>query len=49
VIQAKLVENRYRGMYPPVLAWTVVLVATLVALVTASGRERKGTDMTNTS
>ncbi len=49
VIQAKLAENRYRGMYPPVLAWTVVIVATLVALVTWSGRERKGTDMTNTS
>jgi SHS family lactate transporter-like MFS transporter len=49
VIQAKLVENRYRGMYAPVLAWTVVIVATLVAVVTGSGRERKGTDMTNTS
>jgi SHS family lactate transporter-like MFS transporter len=48
VIQAKLVENRYRGMYPPVLAWTVALVATLVAVVTWSGRERKGTDMTDT-
>jgi SHS family lactate transporter-like MFS transporter len=49
VIQAKLVENRYRGMYPPVLAWTVVVVVTLVVVVTGSGRERKGTDMTNTS
>src|SRR6202034_1325366 len=49
VIQAKLAENRYRGLYPPVLAWTVVVVATLVAIVTWSGRERKGTDMTNTS
>jgi SHS family lactate transporter-like MFS transporter len=49
VIQAKLVENRYRGMYPPVLAWTVVIVATLVAVVTWSGRERKGTDMTKTN
>jgi SHS family lactate transporter-like MFS transporter len=49
VIQAKLAENRYRGMYPPVLAWTVVLVATLVAVVTWSGQERKGTDMTHTS
>src|SRR5580692_4184708 len=48
VIQAKLAENRYRGMYPPVLAWTVVIVATLVAVVTWSGRERKGTDMTKT-
>ncbi|HVR22078.1 MAG TPA: MFS transporter [Candidatus Polarisedimenticolia bacterium] len=48
VIQAKLAENRYRGLYPPVLAWTVVIVATLVAVVTWSGRERKGTDMTKT-
>jgi SHS family lactate transporter-like MFS transporter len=48
VIQARLAENRYRGMYPPVLAWTVVLVATLVAVVTWSGRERRGTDMTST-
>ena len=49
VIQAKLAENRYRGMYPPVLAWTVVITATLVAAVTWSGRERKGTDMTHTN
>ncbi len=49
VIQAKLVENRYRGMYAPVLAWTVIVVVTLVVVVTGSGRERKGTDMTNTS
>jgi SHS family lactate transporter-like MFS transporter len=49
VIQAKLAENRYRGMYPPVLAWTVVIVATLVAVVTWSGRERRGTDMTSTN
>jgi SHS family lactate transporter-like MFS transporter len=49
VIQAKLVENRFRGMYPPVLAWTVMVVVTLVVVVTGSGRERKGTDMTNTS
>ncbi|HZW80901.1 MAG TPA: MFS transporter [Candidatus Deferrimicrobiaceae bacterium] len=49
VIQAKLAENRYRGMYPPVLAWTVVIVATLVAVVAWNGRERRGTDMTNTT
>jgi SHS family lactate transporter-like MFS transporter len=48
VIQAKLVEGRYRGMYPPVLAWTVVIVATLVAVVTGSGRERRGTDLSST-
>jgi SHS family lactate transporter-like MFS transporter len=49
VIQAKLVENRYRGLYPPVLAWTVVIVATLVAAVTWSGKERQGADMSNTT
>jgi MFS transporter, SHS family, lactate transporter len=45
VIQAKLVEMRYAGMYAPVLAWTVVIVASLVALVTWRGRERKGVDL----
>jgi SHS family lactate transporter-like MFS transporter len=49
VIQAKLVEHRYAGSYPPVLAWTVVLVASLVAIVTWSGRERRGADLSNTS
>jgi hypothetical protein len=36
-------------MYPPVLAWTVILTATLVAVVTASGRERTGADMSGTN
>jgi MFS transporter, SHS family, lactate transporter len=49
VIQAKLVEHRYRGSYSPVLAWTVVIVASLVALVTWSGREKRGADLSNTS
>lgn len=49
VIQAKLVEHRYNGSYPPVLAWTVVIVASLVAIVTWSGRERRGADLSNTS
>ena len=49
VIQAKLAENRYRGMYPPVLAWTVIIIATLVAVVTLSGKERRGADLTGTS
>jgi MFS transporter, SHS family, lactate transporter len=48
VIQAKLVERRYGGSYPPVLAWTVLIVASLVAIVTLSGRERRGADLTNT-
>jgi len=47
-LQAKLVERRYGGSYPPVLAWTVLLVASLVALVTWSGRERRGADLSNT-
>jgi len=49
VIQAKLVEHRYGGSYPPVLAWTVVLIASLVAVVTWSGTEKRGTDLSSTS
>jgi MFS transporter, SHS family, lactate transporter len=49
VIQAKLVEHRYGGSYPPVLAWTVVIVASLVAIVTWSGREKRGADLSSTS
>ena len=48
VIQARLAENRYAGSFPPVLAWTVVLVASLVAIVTVSGKERQGADLTST-
>ncbi len=48
VIQAKLVENRYGGSFAPVLAWTVVLVAGLVALVTSLGGERRGADLSET-
>jgi SHS family lactate transporter-like MFS transporter len=48
VIQAKLAEMRYGGRYPPVLAWTVLIVASLVALVTLSGKERKGVNLSNT-
>lgn len=49
VIQAKLVEQNYVGNYAPVLAWTVLLVATLVTVVTWSGHERRGADLSNTS
>jgi len=49
VLQAKLVEGRYGGSFPPVLAWTVLLVASLVAAVTWSGRERRGADLSNTN
>ena len=48
VIQAKLVENRYGGSFSPVLAWTVVIVASLVALITSLGRERRGADLSDT-
>jgi MFS transporter, SHS family, lactate transporter len=49
VIQARLAEQRYGGMFAPVLAWTVLIIATLVAVVTGSGRERKGADLSNTN
>jgi SHS family lactate transporter-like MFS transporter len=48
VVQARLAERNFGGMFAPVLAWTVVIVATLVALVTGSGRERRGADLSNT-
>lgn len=49
VIQAKLAESRYAGRFSPVLAWTVLLVASLVAAATLSGRERRGADLSNTN
>jgi MFS transporter, SHS family, lactate transporter len=49
VIQAKLVERRYGGSYPPVLSWTVVIIALLVAIVTWSGHEKKGADLSGTT
>jgi SHS family lactate transporter-like MFS transporter len=47
VIQAKVTESRYGGSFAPVLAWTVLLVASLVAIVTWSGKERRGADLSN--
>ncbi len=49
VLQAKVAERRYGGSYPPVLAWTVLIVASLVAVVTWSGRERRGADLSGTN
>jgi SHS family lactate transporter-like MFS transporter len=49
VLQAKIAEQRYGGLFAPVLAWTLLIVATLVAVVTGSGHERKGVDLSNTS
>ena len=48
-VQARLVEQRYAGLYAPVLVWTVAIIATLVAAVTWSGRERRGADLSKTS
>jgi MFS transporter, SHS family, lactate transporter len=49
VIQAKITEHYFGGNYAPVLAWTALLVAALVAIVTISGREAKGADLSDTS
>jgi MFS transporter, SHS family, lactate transporter len=49
VIQAKLAERHFGGMFAPVLAWTVLIVTTFVAVITGSGRERRGADLSNTS
>jgi MFS transporter, SHS family, lactate transporter len=49
VFQTKLVEQRFGGQYTPVLAGTVLLVAVLVAVVTWSGGEKRGLDLSNTS
>src|SRR5579859_3790285 len=48
VKQARIAEQRYGGVFAPVLAWTVLLVASLVAIVTWSGKERLGADLSNT-
>jgi MFS transporter, SHS family, lactate transporter len=49
VFQSRIAEQRYGGVFAPVLAWTLLMVATLVAVVTACGRERRGADLSNTS
>ncbi len=49
VIQARLAEGRYGGNLAPVLAWTALLVASLVALVTWGGTERRGADLSSTN
>jgi MFS transporter, SHS family, lactate transporter len=48
VKQARFAEQRYGGVFAPVLAWTVLLVASLVAIVTWSGKERRGADLSST-
>jgi SHS family lactate transporter-like MFS transporter len=49
VIQARLAEQRYGGLFAPVLAWTVLMVAILVAVVTWIGKERRGVDLSSTN
>jgi len=49
VLQARLAEQRYGGVFAPVMSWTVLIVASLVAIVTWSGRERRGADLSNTN
>lgn len=49
VKQAKVAEQHFGGVFAPVMAWTVLIVATLVAIITWLGRERRGADMSNTS
>jgi SHS family lactate transporter-like MFS transporter len=49
VKQARLAEQRFGGVFAPVMAWTVLVVAVLVAVVTGSGCERKGADLSKTS
>lgn len=47
--QAKLAEVSFGGSYAPVLAWTVLIVSSLVAIITMSGKERRGADLSNTA
>ncbi|MFZ3215871.1 MAG: MFS transporter [Candidatus Acidiferrales bacterium] len=49
VIQAKIAEHHFGGNYAPVLAGTALLVAVFVAVVTISGREARGADLSDTS
>ena len=49
VLQARVAEQRYGGSYPPVLAWSVLLVAGFLAVITMSGGERRGADLSKTT
>jgi MFS transporter, SHS family, lactate transporter len=48
VLQALVVEKHSGGHYPPMLAWTLVIVAAIVATTTLLGREASGADLTGT-
>ena len=45
VIQARMAEQHYFGNYAPVLMWTVLIVAALVTVVAAAGKEARGADL----
>ena len=47
-VQSKIAEQHFGGNYAPVLAWTVVLVAVLLAVVTFFGKEATGADLSTT-
>jgi SHS family lactate transporter-like MFS transporter len=49
VKQARMAEQRFGGIFAPVMAWTVLIVATLVTIVTWSGREWRGRDLSSTN
>jgi MFS transporter, SHS family, lactate transporter len=48
-IQAKLAERHFAGNYAPVLAWTMLIVALTLALITFFGKEATGADLSSTS
>jgi len=49
VLQAKLAEQRYGGLFGPALAWTLLIVALLLSVISGSGRERIGADLSTTT
>lgn len=49
VLQAKLAEQRYGGLFGPALAWTLSIIVLLLAVVAGSGHEQRGVDLSNTS
>jgi SHS family lactate transporter-like MFS transporter len=48
VLQARVAEVRFAGNFVPVFVWTVIIVASIVAITTWSGRERRGADLSST-
>ncbi len=49
VLQARQVEGRFNGSYPPMFAWTVLIVSTAVVVLAMSGKEKKGCDLSATT